>query len=87
LNRLVAVGFALVAAGIAAVLVGAQSGGGASSGGFILIGPVPIAFGAGPNGGALAAASALMGVAAVLAILLLGLRAALTRKGTEEIDK
>jgi uncharacterized membrane protein len=52
-TRLVWVGFIIIFAGFMVVLVGAflGTGGSGSSGGFILIGPIPIVFGNGPNSG------------------------------------
>jgi uncharacterized membrane protein len=54
--RLVWVGIATIFVGFMVVAVGAFLGAGASSsaGGFILIGPIPIVFGSGPNSGVLA---------------------------------
>jgi len=55
--RLVWLGFAIIFVGFVVVAVGAflAPSGSSSSGGFILIGPIPIVFGSGPNSGILAA--------------------------------
>ncbi len=55
--RLLLLGVAIIFVGFAVLLAGALSGPSAagSSGGFILIGPIPIVFGSGPNSGMLAA--------------------------------
>ncbi len=56
--RLLLLGIAIIFVGFAVVVAGALSGpsaAGSSSGGFILIGPIPIVFGSGPNSGMLAA--------------------------------
>jgi uncharacterized membrane protein len=65
--RLTLVGFAIIFAGFLVVALGASvgSGGSSSSGGFILIGPVPIVFGSGPNSGALAVVALVITVAMV----------------------
>ena len=92
MNRLVAVGFLLIVAGAAVVGIGSVGQGTASTGGFILIGPVPIVFGTGNNGGNLALLSAVLG-GMMLAMLLAMLLAMFLRtwnlrgKGDEEIDK
>jgi uncharacterized membrane protein len=54
-TNLVSVGVLIIFAGFVVVIVGAVFGAGASStaGGFILIGPIPIVFGSGPNSGML----------------------------------
>ena len=54
--RLTLLGVAIIFVGFLVVVLGAltQSGGSGSSGGFVLIGPIPIVFGSGPNSGMLA---------------------------------
>jgi uncharacterized membrane protein len=54
--RLVWVGIAIIFVGFVVVATGAflGAGGSSSTGGFILIGPIPIVFGNGPNSGMLA---------------------------------
>ncbi|MDA4116104.1 MAG: DUF131 domain-containing protein [Thaumarchaeota archaeon] len=70
--RLVLLGIAIVFVGFLVVAVGIFSGTGGSSsiGGFILIGPVPIIFGSGPNSGALSTVGLVITVAMVAAYLL-----------------
>ena len=70
MNRLFAVGLLVIMAGLAMVSLGSASRTGSSTGGFILIGPIPIVFGSGADGGqlatlALAAGVLMLAVAAV----------------------
>jgi uncharacterized membrane protein len=69
--RLVWVGFAIIFAGFIVVALGAftGTGGSSSSGGFILIGPIPIVFGNGPNSGMLASVALVISVVVVVAYL------------------
>ena len=57
-SRLLSIGFAIIFIGVLMValgsFIGSESGGSTSSGGFILIGPIPIVFGNGPNSRVLA---------------------------------
>jgi uncharacterized membrane protein len=88
LNRLLALGFLLVAAGIAVVAFGSAGEARGSIGGFVLIGPFPIVFGTGSGGGELALLSVLLGGLMILLLLLMSVRLrSLTRKGREETDK
>jgi uncharacterized membrane protein len=75
LNKVVVLGALLVVAGVALVAYGAAGQGNASAGGFILIGPFPIVFGTGSNGGELALLSVLLGVLMVVLLLVMALRA------------
>lgn len=61
------IGMALILVGFAVVSAGALTSptGSTSTGGFILIGPVPIVFGSGPNSGMLTAVGAVITVAVV----------------------
>ena len=70
--RLTWVGVAIIFVGLLVVAVGASvgSGGSGSSGGFILIGPIPIVFGSGPGSGMLAAVALVITVAMVAVYLL-----------------
>jgi uncharacterized membrane protein len=54
--RLMGVGVVIILVGFMVAAVGAflGPGGSTSSGGFILVGPIPIVFGSGPNSGTLA---------------------------------
>ena len=72
---MVVLGALLVVAGVALVAYGAAGQGNASAGGFILIGPFPIVFGTGSNGGELALLSVLLGVLMVVLLLVMALRA------------
>jgi uncharacterized membrane protein len=70
--RLTLVGVAIIFVGFLVVALGASlgSGGSSSSGGFILIGPIPIVFGSGPGSGVLAAVAVVITVAMVAVYLL-----------------
>jgi uncharacterized membrane protein len=70
--RLASVGVAIIFVGFLVVALGTFTGpgGSSSSGGFILIGPIPIVFGSGPDSGILAAV-ALVVTAAMVALYLL----------------
>jgi len=70
--RLALLGVAMVFVGFLVVAMGTfiGPGGSSSTGGFILIGPVPIVFGSGPNSGVLAAVGLVITVAMVAAYLL-----------------
>ncbi|HUI01718.1 MAG TPA: DUF131 domain-containing protein [Nitrososphaerales archaeon] len=66
--RLIWVGLALIFLGSLVVIVSASGpGSSASVGGFVLIGPIPIVYGSGPDSGILAAVA----VAISLAVLVL----------------
>jgi len=54
MNRLLVAGFLVMIAGMLIVLFGSAGGKGLSTGGFVLIGPIPIVFGTGTNGGQIA---------------------------------
>lgn len=70
--RLALLGIAIIFVGFVVVALGASVGTGkaTSTGGFILIGPVPIVFGTGPNSGMLAAVGVVITVAVVAVYLL-----------------
>jgi len=65
--RLALFGVAIIFVGFVVVMAGIFTGpsGSSSSGGFILIGPIPIVFGSGPNAGTLAAVALVITVAMV----------------------
>lgn len=67
--RLLLLGFGIILTGFVVVVVGAFQGGSSSGGGFILIGPVPIAFGSGPHSGTLVELGVILTVAAILLYL------------------
>lgn len=88
LNKLLVLGFLLVAAGIVLVAYGSVEQGNVSTGGFILIGPFPIVFGTGSNGGELALLSVLLGGLMVVLLLVMASRfRTLTHEGEEETNK
>lgn len=67
--RLSLLGFGIILTGFVVVAVGAFQGGSSSGGGFILIGPVPIVFGSGPDSGTLVELGVILTVAAILLYL------------------
>ena len=70
--RLAFLGVAIIFVGFVVVALGTFTGpsGSGSSGGFILIGPIPIVFGSGPNSGMLVAVALVITVAMVALYLL-----------------
>ncbi len=70
--RLASVGVAIIFVGFLVVALGTftGSGGSSSGGGFILIGPIPIVFGSGPNSGILATVALVITAAMVVLYLL-----------------
>jgi len=88
LNRLLVVGFLLVVVGVAMAGAGSAEEGNVSTGGFVIIGPVPIVFGTGSDGGRSALLSAVLGGLMLAIMLLMALRFRdLSSKGNREIDK
>ena len=77
----------MMSAGLVIVTLGSDGVSSASTGGFILIGPVPIVFGTGGNGSELALLSVFLGAVMVVLVLLWTRSGALIRKGEEETDK
>jgi uncharacterized membrane protein len=69
--RLVWLGVAIIFVGFVVVILGAflGPGGSSSSGGFILIGPIPIVFGSGPDSGVLEAVAVAVSVVMVAVYL------------------
>jgi uncharacterized membrane protein len=70
-TSLVWLGIVIILVGFAVVILGAFHGPGSSSssGGFILLGPIPIVFGSGPNSGSLA--SVALVISAVMVVVYL----------------
>ncbi|HYC12166.1 MAG TPA: DUF131 domain-containing protein [Nitrososphaerales archaeon] len=88
MSKLLTVGILLVVVGLAVMVAGDAAEAGVSTGGFILIGPFPIVFGTGSNGGELALISAVLGVLMVALLLATSLRRRnLTSEGEGETDK
>jgi len=77
--RFLAVGIALLFLGVAFIVMGSLTSGGVSTGGFILIGPLPIVFGSGSNGQILGLLSIALGLLMIL-LLYLGLRGLRARR-------
>ena len=73
-TNLASLGVLIIFAGFLVVILGAflGPGGSSSSGGFILIGPIPIVFGSGPNSGVLASVAVAIS-AAMVAVYLVSL--------------
>ncbi len=80
MQKLLAVGFAILLAGIGLLVVGAAAQGNVSTGGVIFIGPFPIVFGSGPGGTTLALASVLIGAVMLILILVWGWRLSKVRR-------
>jgi len=74
MNRLLVAGLLIIIAGVAVLLLGSASQGGMSTGGFILIGPFPIVFGSGTNGGQLATLALAVGVLMIILVSVLAWR-------------
>ena len=73
-NKFLALGLFLVVAGFFVIALGTSQQGSSSAGGFILIGPFPIVFGTGTNGGELALLSVILGVLMIVFLLVAGSR-------------
>lgn len=80
MNRLLAVGILLIIVGMVVVLLGSVSEGAASTGGFVLIGPIPIVFGTGTNGEQLATLALAAGVIMIAAFVILAWRLSSLRR-------
>jgi len=74
MNRLLGAGLLLIVVGMLVVLLGSASEGGVSTGGFILIGPLPIVFGSGTNGEQLALLALVAGIIMIVLLLALARR-------------
>lgn len=73
MNRaLITIGLLLALVGASLLVYDASSQGGTSAGGFILIGPFPIVFGTGSNGGELAILSVALGVMMLILVVIYG---------------
>jgi uncharacterized membrane protein len=68
-------GIALVFIGVAVLVLASVFLGGGSVGGVVLIGPIPIVFGAGPEAGWLIAASIIITIISIILFLVLNKRA------------
>ena len=70
-TNLASLGMLIIFAGFLVVIVGAflRAGGPSSTGGFILIGPIPIVFGSGPNSSMLASVALTISVVMVAVYL------------------
>ena len=80
---MVAFGFVLILAGFVLLFLGSAGGSGVSTGGFVLIGPVPIVFGSGTNGSIVAVLAVCMGLLMLFWLVLLVRR---VRAGGARID-
>ncbi len=88
MNRLFLLGILVVLAGFALIVYGSAAQGSTSTGGFILIGPFPIVFGSGSNGGLLAVLSVVVGLLMVGLLFIMATRSRpLICEGDEETDK
>ena len=68
-------GLLLILGGFGVVFIGSFGSGNVSAGGVIFLGPIPIVFGSGPGGAALALISVVIGGVMVSLMLLWGWRA------------
>jgi len=69
MQKLFAVGVAIILAGFALIALGSAGQGSTSAGGVVFIGPIPIVFGSGPGGSTLALASLVIGAVMILLFL------------------
>ena len=74
-TKLFAVGFLMVLVGLALLLFASVPGSGVSTGGFVLIGPIPIVFGSGTNGSLLSILAVGLGIAMLIWLFALARRA------------
>jgi len=74
MNKLLAIGLLAIVIGTVMVLLGSAEQGSVSTGGFILIGPFPIVFGTGTNGGQLAALALVVGLLMVVLLSVMAWR-------------
>jgi len=81
------VAVATILLGMALLVVGSATQGGASAGGFILIGPIPFVFGAGPSGSVLALLAVVVGVMMVVVLLYYSMAYRSQQVEDEEIHK
>ena len=68
--KLYAVGVVLLFLGFAMIVLGSFTGGNATVGGFVLIGPIPIVFGSGKDAGLLAILSVAAGLIMIVMVYL-----------------
>lgn len=74
MKKLLVAGVLIVLAGLTLMVAGSEGQGSSSVGGVVFIGPFPIAFGSGPDGGYLALASVVIGGVMAALVLLWGWR-------------
>lgn len=89
-GKILAFGFVLILAGFVLVFLGSIGGTSISTGGFVMIGPVPIVFGSGTNGSIVAVLAVCMGLLMLFWFVLLARRTRAERPQTdkeEEISK
>ena len=82
-GRILAFGFVLILAGFVLLLLGSVGESNVSTGGFVLIGPVPIVFGSGTNGSIVAVLAVCMGLLMLFLLILLAKR---VRAGGPRMD-
>ena len=85
--KLYLVGLALLLSGFGLIVVGSFGEGSVSTGGFILIGPLPIIFGSGKYGGLLAALSVVAGLVTLVMVYLLLRRVWVGRPPETTLDR
>jgi uncharacterized membrane protein len=74
LKKLMGLGVGLLLAGFALLVIGSAGSGNVSTGGVVFIGPIPLAFGSGPEGWQLALVSVVIGGVMLVILLLWGWR-------------
>lgn len=72
MQRLLTAGLLIILLGFALIIVGSATGGTASAGGVVFIGPFPIVFGSGPSGSSLALVSVVIGGVMIALVILWG---------------
>lgn len=83
MNRLLLAGILVIIVGMLVIALGSSTQGGVSTGGFVLIGPFPILFGSGQNGGQLATLSLVVGILMFLLIVVYAWRIGSLRRKVE----
>jgi uncharacterized membrane protein len=82
-GKILAFGFVLILAGFVLLFLGSVGGTNVSTGGFVLIGPVPIVFGSGTNGSVVAVLAVCIGLLMLFWFVLLARRA---KAGGPQVD-
>lgn len=84
MNKLLAAGLLAMLVGMAMVVIGSAGEGDLSTGGFVLVGPFPMVFGTGTNGGQLAALALAAGLLMLILLSVLAWRFALAVRASSK---